>query len=40
MPLDQIGQTLASIYDDLMSEGVPEHLAALVRRVRQADILD
>ncbi|WP_092042800.1 response regulator [Methylobacterium pseudosasicola] len=37
MPLDQIGQTLASIYDDLVSEGVPEHLAALVRRVRQTD---
>ena len=37
LPLDQIGQTLASIYDDLVSEGVPEHLAALVRRVRQAD---
>lgn len=38
MPLDQIGQTLASIYDDLLSEGVPEHLAALVRRVRQAEV--
>ncbi|WP_409565861.1 response regulator [Methylobacterium sp. J-077] len=37
MPLDQIGQTLASIYDDLVSEGVPEHLAALVRRVRQSE---
>jgi len=37
IPLDQIGQTLASIYDDLVSEGVPEHLAALVRRVRQTD---
>lgn len=37
IPLDQIGQTLASIYDDLVAEGVPEHLAALVRRVRQAD---
>lgn len=37
IPLDQIGQTLASIYDDLVSEGVPEHLAALVRRVRQND---
>jgi CheY-like chemotaxis protein len=37
IPLDQIGQTLASIYDDLVSEGVPEHLAALVRRVRQSE---
>lgn len=35
--LDEIGQTLATIYDDLLAEGVPEHLAALVRRVRQAD---
>jgi CheY-like chemotaxis protein len=37
VPLDQIGQTLASFYDDLVAEGVPEHLAALVRRVRQAE---
>lgn len=37
VPLDQIGQTLASFYDSLIAEGVPEHLAALVRRVRQAD---
>lgn len=37
IPLDEIGQTLATIYDDLLAEGVPEHLAALVRRVRQAD---
>ncbi|WP_427902324.1 response regulator [Methylobacterium fujisawaense] len=37
MPLDQIGQTLASFYDDLVSEGMPEHLAALVRRVRQTE---
>jgi CheY-like chemotaxis protein len=35
IPLDQIGQKLASFYDDLVTEGVPEHLAALVRRVRQ-----
>ncbi|WP_409564885.1 response regulator [Methylobacterium sp. J-026] len=35
MPLDQIGRTLASVYDNLVTEGVPEHLAALVRRVRQ-----
>ncbi|WP_409564421.1 response regulator [Methylobacterium sp. J-076] len=36
VPLDQIGQTLASFYDDLITEGVPAHLAALVRRVKQA----
>lgn len=34
--LDQIGQALASFYDDLVAEGVPEHLAVLVRRVKQA----
>jgi CheY-like chemotaxis protein len=37
IPLDQIGQTLASFYDELVSEGIPEHLAALVRRVRQTE---
>ncbi|GJD55419.1 Blue-light-activated protein [Methylobacterium dankookense] len=37
VPLDQIGETLASFYDSLVAEGVPEHLAALVRRVRQAE---
>ncbi len=37
IPLDQIGRTLASVYDSLVTEGVPEHLAALVRRVRQTD---
>ncbi|MCJ2069539.1 response regulator [Methylobacterium sp. J-030] len=37
IPLDQIGRTLASFYDDLVSEGVPEHLAVLVRRVRQTE---
>ena len=37
IPLDQIGQTLASFFDDLVSEGMPEHLAALVRRVRQTE---
>ena len=37
LPLDQIGRTLASIYDDLVSEGMPENLAALVRRVRQTE---
>ncbi|WP_430913402.1 response regulator [Methylobacterium sp. sgz302541] len=36
MPLDQIGETLASVYDSLLAEGVPEHLAALVRQVRQS----
>jgi CheY-like chemotaxis protein len=36
VPLDQIGQTLASFYDDLIAEGVPTHLANLVRRVKQA----
>lgn len=35
--LDQIGQALASFYDSLVAEGVPEHLASLVRRVSQAD---
>lgn len=35
VPLDQIGQTLASFYDDLIAEGIPPHLAALVRRVRE-----
>ncbi|WP_246695366.1 response regulator [Methylobacterium sp. P1-11] len=37
IPLDQIGQTLASFYDNLVSEGLPEHLASLVRRVRQSE---
>lgn len=37
IPLDRIGETLASFYDSLVSEGVPEHLAALVRRVRQSE---
>jgi CheY-like chemotaxis protein len=35
VPLDQIGQTLASFYDDLITEGVPDHLAGLVKRVKQ-----
>lgn len=34
LPLDQIGEALASCYDALVAEGVPEHLAGLVRRVR------
>ncbi|WP_375456397.1 response regulator [uncultured Methylobacterium sp.] len=37
MPLDRIGETLASFYDSLVSEGVPEHLAVLVRKVRQSE---
>ena len=40
MRLDQIGQALAAFYDDLVAEGVPEHLAALVRRVKQAGAPD
>jgi len=36
VPLDQIGQTLASFYDELITEGVPPHLASLVRRVKQS----
>ena len=38
IPLDRIGETLASFYDSLVSEGVPEHLAALVRKVRQSEV--
>lgn len=34
LSLDRIGQALASFYDDLIAEGVPEHLAALVRQVQ------
>lgn len=37
LSLDRIGQALASFYDDLIAEGVPEHLAALVRQVRQPE---
>ncbi len=37
IPLDRIGETLASFYDSLVAEGVPEHLAALVRKVRQSE---
>lgn len=36
IPLDQIGETLASFYDSLLAEGVPEHLAMLVKQVRQS----
>lgn len=38
MQLDQIGEALASFYDSLVAEGVPEHLAGLVRRVRHVDL--
>ena len=31
--LEAIGHALADVYDNLIAEGVPEHLAALVRRV-------
>lgn len=34
MSLDRIGQALAAFYDDLIAEGVPEHLAVLVRKVQ------
>ncbi|MCJ2034639.1 response regulator [Methylobacterium sp. J-068] len=34
MSLDRIGQALAAFYDDLIAEGVPEHLATLVRQVQ------
>lgn len=37
LSLDRIGQALAAFYDDLIAEGVPEHLASLVRQVRQPD---
>lgn len=35
--LDAIGRALANAYDALISEGVPEHLAGLVRRVEAAE---
>lgn len=34
LSLDRIGQALAAFYDDLIAEGVPEHLAVLVRKVQ------
>lgn len=37
MQLDQIGQALASCYDHLVAEGIPDHLAALVRRVDRSN---
>ena len=33
--VDAIGRALAHCYDDLIDEGVPEHLAALVRQVQR-----
>lgn len=33
VPLHAIGRALSRFYEDLLAEGVPEHLAALVRRV-------
>lgn len=36
IPLDQIGQALANAYDSLVAEGVPEHLAGLMRRVARS----
>jgi CheY-like chemotaxis protein len=35
--LEAIGQALADVYDNLVAEGVPEHLAALVRQVEARD---
>ena len=37
LPLDQIGQALASFYDDLLSEGLPDTLARLVRQVDRSE---
>ncbi len=34
LSLNRIGQALAAFYDDLIAEGVPEHLAGLVRQVQ------
>lgn len=36
MQLDQIGEALAACYDNLIAEGIPDHLAALIRRVDPA----
>lgn len=38
MSLDRIGQALAAFYDDLIAEGVPEHLAILVRKVESEPV--
>lgn len=37
LSLGQIGQALAAFYDDLIAEGMPEHLAALVRQVKASE---
>lgn len=37
LSLDRIGQALAAFYDDLVAEGVPEHLASLIRQARPAE---
>lgn len=34
LSLDRIGQALASFYDDLIAEGIPDHLASLIRQVQ------
>ena len=36
VPVHAIGRALSRFYDDLLAEGVPEHLAALVQRVDHA----
>jgi hypothetical protein len=33
----RIGQQLRSLYDDVVKEGVPEHISALVRRLSEQD---
>ena len=37
LSLNRIGQALAAFYDDLVAEGVPEHLASLVRQSKPAE---
>ena len=33
----KIGQQLRAVYDDVVSQGVPEHIADLVRRLTERD---
>ncbi len=33
----RIGQQLRSMYDDVVKEGVPQHIAELVRRLSEQD---
>jgi hypothetical protein len=33
----RIGQQLRALYDDVVSEGVPQHIADLVRRLSEQD---